>query len=177
MRRVRVALLIAEAMVLAMYRDPGDRRAFSGQGSQQAEQAADPRKRLKTAVGQEAVVAQADSQAAADPGKNAKRQQADPREAERRGQGPHVQHDEPADHRPIEPVGPDANHLALGGDVFARLRPRRPVSACLAVFPHRRRICRRDSSSTSSSPHPITVVFHVVENFRHEPSLPLSARG
>ena len=72
-RRVRIALLIAEAMVLAVHGDPGDGRTFSGQGSQQTEQAADPRKRLKTAVGQEAMVAQANPQAASDPGKNAKR--------------------------------------------------------------------------------------------------------
>ena len=118
MRRVRVALLIAEAMVLAVHRDPGDRRTFAGQRSHQAEQAADPGKGLKTAVGQEAMVAQANPQAAGDPGENAKRQQADPGEAERRGQGPQVQHGDPADHRPIEPVGPDANHLALGGDAL-----------------------------------------------------------
>ena len=89
--RVRVALLIAEAMVLAMHRDPGDRGAFSGERSQQAEQAADPRKRLEAAVGQEAVVAQANPQAAADPGKKAERQQADPGKTEGRGEGRHVQ--------------------------------------------------------------------------------------
>ena len=119
-RRVRVALLIAETMVLAMHRDPGDGGTFSGQGSQQTEQAADPSERLKTAMGQKAVVAQADTQAAADPGKNAKRQQADPRETEWRGQSPKMKHHEPADYRPIESVGPNANHFTFGGDAYAR---------------------------------------------------------
>ena len=154
-RRVRIALLIAEAMVLAMHRDPGDRRTFSGQRSQQTEQAADPGIGLKTAVGQEAMVAQANPQAAGDPGKNAKRQQADPGEAERRGQGPQVQHREPADHRPIESVGPDANHLALGGNVSCL--PGVAAAAALAFrfvliesspCPHRSSFsCRREFSS------------------------------
>ena len=29
-----------------------------------------------------------------------------------------MQQADPADHRPVEPVGPDANHLALGGDAL-----------------------------------------------------------
>ena len=85
-RRVRIALLVAEAVVLAMHGDPGDRRTFAGQRAQQAEQAADPAIGLKTAVRQKAMIAQANAQAAADPRKNAEGDQADPGKAKRRGQ-------------------------------------------------------------------------------------------
>ena len=121
-RRVRIALLVAEAMVLAMHGNPSHRRAFSGHGAQQAEQAADPGIRLKTSVRQKAMVAQANPQAAADPGENAKRHQANPGEAERRRQCANMQNGNPADYRPIGSVGPCADHLALDGDTFLGLR-------------------------------------------------------
>ena len=79
MGRVRIALLVAEAMVLAVHGDPGDRRTFAGQRAQQAEQAADPAIGLKTAMGQQAMVAQANAQAAGDPGEQAEGDQSRPK--------------------------------------------------------------------------------------------------
>ena len=69
-RRVRIALFVAMHMMFAVVRDPGQGRAFARQAADQSQQAAKRLVGLKTAVGQLAMVAHANADAAGQPDQN-----------------------------------------------------------------------------------------------------------
>ena len=98
-----ITFLIAECMVLAMIGHPGDGGALPGDAAEKREQKPHRRGRVETAVGQQTVVAEADSQAAGDPiEEQADRQ---PRPGEEKGRSERCQVDaaDPDQDGPVEP--------------------------------------------------------------------------
>ncbi len=106
--------LIAEAMMLAMSRNPHDGWAFPGQCSEQGKHPSQRAVCLKAGVCQQSVKAQADTQTAGYPAEECAEQQTVPRKVKWRGQRPQMQERNPDYGGPFQPVFP----LALAGDVI-----------------------------------------------------------
>ena len=114
--RVRIPLLIAEGMVLAMVGDPVEGRAFTRNTSQECIKQLDKAGGRETAMREEAVVSQAHAKASRHPAEHQTDRQARPGEIKGSRQRRAMDHPDPEQHRPIElaPTG--------GGPVGQRLR-------------------------------------------------------
>lgn len=101
-----IALAIAVLMMFAMEGNPGDRRTFACQGAEPGEQPANWAEGLETAMGEQAMIPQANPQAAEEPAEDQGQQDPRPGEEEGSRQGAEVNHGNPDHHRPVEPLGP-----------------------------------------------------------------------
>ena len=101
-RRVRIFVLIAIGVVLAMRGDPLQRRAFARHLAHEREEPTHRLRRGEAAVREQAVVAHADADAAGDELHHDEQREPLPREEERRGQRTDMQRAEPSDDRPID---------------------------------------------------------------------------
>src|SRR5262249_45269151 len=66
-RRMRIAFLVAMRMMLAMVGNPNHRRAFAGQTAEERDQPFDRAISLKAAVSEQAMIAEANADAAGKP--------------------------------------------------------------------------------------------------------------
>ncbi len=111
--RMRVAVLIAEQVMLAVIRHPHQGRAFARQSAQQGKQPANRPVRAEAAVRQLPVVAHANADAAGQPGEKGGDPDCFPSEEKRSGQAAQVNHGDPDEHRDIQPPAPAAAGLAI----------------------------------------------------------------
>lgn len=100
--RVGVLILIAEAMMLAVCRNPHDRGAFASQCSAQGEQTSQWSVGFKAGVRQKSVKSQANPQTSRHPAEEHGQQQPVPSEVERSGEGSQVQKCDPDDRWPFQ---------------------------------------------------------------------------
>ena len=122
-RRMRIAILVAECMMLAMIRHPEERRTLARHAAQPCKEHPDGLRRGKTAVREQPVVAHADAKTSRHVIQRQADRQARPREAEWCRQGRQMHAHDPDQHRPIEPAhSPDAILSRLHGEIMrARL--------------------------------------------------------
>ena len=102
LRRMRVAILIAERMMFAVIGHPVDRRSLSRNSTEKGEQEPHHTRCLETAVGKQSVIPKADSQAAGNPVERHADGETGPRETERGSKCREVHAPDPDHRRPVE---------------------------------------------------------------------------
>ncbi|CAD78147.1 hypothetical protein-transmembrane prediction [Rhodopirellula baltica SH 1] len=101
-RRVRITFEVTVCVVFSVVGDPIKRRSFSGKTANGSERVSHPVVSLHASVGQQAVIAEANPEAASDPVQHQSGDQSGPRECERCGQANDVSHRQPSDGPPTD---------------------------------------------------------------------------
>ena len=101
-RRMRIAFFIAVGVMLAMVGNPNDGGTFAGEAAEERDEPFDRPVGLKTAVGEQAMIAQANADAAGEPVQTEEQADGFPGEEERSGEAAGMHNAKPNDGAPIE---------------------------------------------------------------------------
>jgi hypothetical protein len=125
-RRMRIARLVGMAMMDAVRPDPEDRSAFERHRGEDGEQVFHPFRCLVGPMGEQAVVAHPDAEAACDPPQNQRQDETLPAEGKERGDGADVERHEEEVSDPVdlfEPVDEFGGQACVPGWRLTRARP------------------------------------------------------
>ena len=110
-RGMRIAFLVAKGMMLAMVGNPDHGGAFAGEAAEERDQPFDGAIGLEAAVGEQAMIAETNADAAGEPVEAEEERDGFPSEEERSGQRAGVDDAEPNDRAPIEAAFPGVARL------------------------------------------------------------------